>query len=177
MSTPHLLDLRSIACALGGEISGRQILAPGPGHRPQDRSLSIRIGRARRLASSSSPSRATTRSPARIMCANVSAYLNGSPATSRTGASSRCNERSSTARRWIVKRRSGRGARTIRSVSSARLQSGMREGTRGERSPRLTSTSIANSGSTTLSPAAFCDFIRPVPGGMRILARPIECLR
>src|SRR6516164_2463777 len=43
MSTPHPLDLRSIARALGGEISGRQILAPGPGHRPQDRSLSIRI--------------------------------------------------------------------------------------------------------------------------------------
>jgi putative DNA primase/helicase len=43
MSTPHLLDLRSVARALGGEISGRQILAPGPGHRPQDRSLSIRI--------------------------------------------------------------------------------------------------------------------------------------
>jgi hypothetical protein len=37
------LDLRAIARALGGEISGRQILAPGPGHRPQDRSLSIRI--------------------------------------------------------------------------------------------------------------------------------------
>jgi hypothetical protein len=43
MSTPHLLDLRSIARALGGEISGRQILAPGPGHRRFDRSLSIRI--------------------------------------------------------------------------------------------------------------------------------------
>jgi len=43
MSTPHLLDLRLIARALGGEISGRQILAPGPGHSPQDRSLSIRI--------------------------------------------------------------------------------------------------------------------------------------
>src|SRR5215475_1431777 len=42
-STPHLLDLRSIARALGGEVSGRQVLAPGPGHRPQDRSLSIRI--------------------------------------------------------------------------------------------------------------------------------------
>src|SRR5262245_15255017 len=43
MSTPHLLDLRSLARALGVEISGRQILAPGPGHRPHDRSLSIRI--------------------------------------------------------------------------------------------------------------------------------------
>src|SRR5262245_3859093 len=43
MSTPHLLDLRSIARALGGEISGRQILAPGPGHSRGDRSLSVRI--------------------------------------------------------------------------------------------------------------------------------------
>jgi putative DNA primase/helicase len=43
MSTPHPLDFRTIARALGGEISGRQVLAPGPGHRPQDRSLSIRI--------------------------------------------------------------------------------------------------------------------------------------
>jgi hypothetical protein len=43
MSTPQLLDLRSIARALGGEISGRQILAPGPGHSRGDRSLSVRI--------------------------------------------------------------------------------------------------------------------------------------
>jgi len=38
-----IADLRSLARALGGEISGRQVLAPGPGHWPQDRSLSIRI--------------------------------------------------------------------------------------------------------------------------------------
>jgi Toprim domain-containing protein len=37
------LGLRTIARALGGEISGRQILAPGPGHGRLDRSLSIRI--------------------------------------------------------------------------------------------------------------------------------------
>jgi hypothetical protein len=37
------LGLRTIARALGGEISGRQILAPGPGHSRFDRSLSIRI--------------------------------------------------------------------------------------------------------------------------------------
>jgi putative DNA primase/helicase len=37
------LDVRIIARALGGEISGRQILAPGPGHSRLDRSLSIRI--------------------------------------------------------------------------------------------------------------------------------------
>src|SRR5262249_26240087 len=36
-------DPRTIARALGGEISGRQILAPGPGHSRLDRSLSIRI--------------------------------------------------------------------------------------------------------------------------------------
>jgi Toprim domain-containing protein len=36
-------NLQALARALGGEISGRQVLAPGPGHRPQDRSLAIRI--------------------------------------------------------------------------------------------------------------------------------------
>lgn len=36
-------DLRSIARALGGEVSGRQVLAPGPGHSRGDRSLAIRI--------------------------------------------------------------------------------------------------------------------------------------
>jgi putative DNA primase/helicase len=35
-------DLRSIAVALGGVVSGRQVLAPGPGHSPQDRSLAVR---------------------------------------------------------------------------------------------------------------------------------------
>ncbi len=37
------LDLRTIARALGGEVSGRQVLAPGLGHSPCDRSLSIRL--------------------------------------------------------------------------------------------------------------------------------------
>jgi putative DNA primase/helicase len=36
-------DLRSIARALGGEVSGRQVLAPGPGHSPRDRSLAIYV--------------------------------------------------------------------------------------------------------------------------------------
>ena len=36
------LDLRSIAKALGGEVSGGQVLAPGPGHSPKDRSLSVK---------------------------------------------------------------------------------------------------------------------------------------
>src|SRR6476660_4431036 len=37
------LDPRSIARALGGEVSGQHILAPGPGHSPKDRSLSIKV--------------------------------------------------------------------------------------------------------------------------------------
>jgi putative DNA primase/helicase len=37
-----MTDLRSIALALGGVVSGRQVLAPGPGHSPQDRSLAVR---------------------------------------------------------------------------------------------------------------------------------------
>jgi hypothetical protein len=34
--------LREIARALGGEISGGEVLAPGPGHSAKDRSLSIK---------------------------------------------------------------------------------------------------------------------------------------
>jgi hypothetical protein len=37
-----LTDLRLIARVLGGEIVGRQLIAPGPGHSPRDRSLAIR---------------------------------------------------------------------------------------------------------------------------------------
>ncbi len=37
------LDLRTIARALGGEVSGRQVLAPGPNHSPRDRSMSVRM--------------------------------------------------------------------------------------------------------------------------------------
>jgi hypothetical protein len=37
------LDLRSIARALGGDVTGGQVLAPGPGHSPRDRSLAIRL--------------------------------------------------------------------------------------------------------------------------------------
>ncbi len=36
-----MMDLRSIASALGGEVVGRQVLAPGPGHSGKDRSLAI----------------------------------------------------------------------------------------------------------------------------------------
>src|SRR5262249_45144797 len=35
--------LEEIARALGGDISGSQVRAPGPGHSAQDRSLSIRL--------------------------------------------------------------------------------------------------------------------------------------
>jgi putative DNA primase/helicase len=38
-----MMDLHSIAHVLGGEVSGRQVLAPGPGHSRNDRSLSIKI--------------------------------------------------------------------------------------------------------------------------------------
>lgn len=37
------LDLRAIARALGGEIVGGQVLAPGPGHSRRDRSLSVAL--------------------------------------------------------------------------------------------------------------------------------------
>jgi putative DNA primase/helicase len=40
------VNLRDIARALGGEISGRQVLAPGPGHSPGDRSLAVRLSRS-----------------------------------------------------------------------------------------------------------------------------------
>jgi putative DNA primase/helicase len=36
-------SLQSTARALGGEVSGRRVLAPGPGHSPKDRSLAILI--------------------------------------------------------------------------------------------------------------------------------------
>jgi putative DNA primase/helicase len=39
----NMLDLRQIAAALGGEVCGQQVLAPGPGHSRRDRSLSVRL--------------------------------------------------------------------------------------------------------------------------------------
>jgi putative DNA primase/helicase len=36
-------DLRTIAAALGGDLVGGQVIAPGPGHSHNDRSLSIRL--------------------------------------------------------------------------------------------------------------------------------------
>jgi 5S rRNA maturation endonuclease (ribonuclease M5) len=38
-----MLDLRSLARALGGEVSKGQVLCPGPGHSRKDRSLSVKI--------------------------------------------------------------------------------------------------------------------------------------
>ncbi|GJE29529.1 DUF7146 domain-containing protein [Methylobacterium organophilum] len=37
------LTLREIAVALRGEVAGRQVLAPGPGHSRKDRSLSVQL--------------------------------------------------------------------------------------------------------------------------------------
>src|SRR6266511_1481011 len=36
-------DLQSFARALGGEISRGQVLCPGPGHSPPDRSLAVKL--------------------------------------------------------------------------------------------------------------------------------------
>jgi putative DNA primase/helicase len=40
------LDLRAIARALGGEVSGRRVLAPGPQHSAKDRSLCVSLASA-----------------------------------------------------------------------------------------------------------------------------------
>src|SRR6266550_2703498 len=41
-----MLNLRSIAAALGGDVRGERVLAPSPGHSPQDRSLSVKLNDA-----------------------------------------------------------------------------------------------------------------------------------
>src|SRR5207237_5732997 len=38
-----MLDLHQIALALGGEVAGGQVKAPGPGHSPTDHSLSVKL--------------------------------------------------------------------------------------------------------------------------------------
>lgn len=38
-----MTDLRSIARALGGDVAGQQVVAPGPGHSRRDRSLAVRL--------------------------------------------------------------------------------------------------------------------------------------
>jgi hypothetical protein len=37
------ISLQGLAKALGGEVSAGQVLAPGPGHSPADRSLSVKL--------------------------------------------------------------------------------------------------------------------------------------
>lgn len=37
------MDLQKLKDSLGGDISGRQLLCPGPGHSPRDRSLAVRL--------------------------------------------------------------------------------------------------------------------------------------
>jgi hypothetical protein len=36
-------NLKAVATALGGDVVGQQVLAPGPGHSPDDRSLAVRF--------------------------------------------------------------------------------------------------------------------------------------
>jgi hypothetical protein len=40
---PMMLSLQQLATVLGGEVSGNQVLAPGPGHSPRDRSMSVKL--------------------------------------------------------------------------------------------------------------------------------------
>jgi hypothetical protein len=37
------IDLQSLRAVLGGEITGGQLLCPGPGHSPRDRSLAVKL--------------------------------------------------------------------------------------------------------------------------------------
>jgi hypothetical protein len=39
----RMIDLRSLALALGGDVCGKSVSAPGPGHSPRDRSLSVAL--------------------------------------------------------------------------------------------------------------------------------------
>src|SRR5262249_26315748 len=43
VNTLVLIALSNAARLLGGEVSGDQVLCPGPGHRPKDRSLVVRV--------------------------------------------------------------------------------------------------------------------------------------
>lgn len=47
------LSLTQIARALGGEVSSGQVIAPGPGHRPHDRSMAVKLGAGNKLLVSS----------------------------------------------------------------------------------------------------------------------------
>ena len=37
------LSLQQLAAALGGDMSGSQVLAPGPGHSAKDRSMAVKL--------------------------------------------------------------------------------------------------------------------------------------
>jgi hypothetical protein len=37
------MDLQAVAKALGGKVTGHQVLAPGPRHSARDRSLAVRF--------------------------------------------------------------------------------------------------------------------------------------
>ena len=91
-----MIDLRSLQRALGGEISGGQLLCPGPGHSPRDRSLAVRPspdGDGFVVYSHA----ATTGRNARTTCASGSDCRDGNRATGATGASIRHGSRPSTA--------------------------------------------------------------------------------
>jgi hypothetical protein len=108
------------------------------------------------------------------MSGNGSASPNGNREMSRTGASMHLDEYGSTRQRSIAKQRSGRAARTITIASSALLPSGTKRRTHAGRGRKPISTSTASSIWTTISLAAFYDFILPVRGGMKTPARLIE---
>src|SRR6516165_10874850 len=38
-----IINLPTLARALGGDVNGGSVLAPGPGHSPKDRSLSVKL--------------------------------------------------------------------------------------------------------------------------------------
>ena len=80
------LTLQEIARVLGGEVRGNQVLAPGPGHSPQDRSLAVKLSNSpdglRRFCSC--PPK-TIRSTARI----TSARMLGLPARQNGSAGER----------------------------------------------------------------------------------------
>jgi hypothetical protein len=80
------LDLRAIARALGGEVSGRRVLAPGPQHSAKDRSLCVSLAPATPSGFLVHSSPGTTRSSARTMCALGLACQHGSLATSKIAA-------------------------------------------------------------------------------------------
>ena len=65
--------LQSWARALGGEVSGDQVLCPGPGHSPKDRSLSVKIGKDGQPVVSF-VTLATIGKPAATTCVNASAW-------------------------------------------------------------------------------------------------------